>query len=45
MAWIKQDDGRWAKFDDDKVTIVNESEIEKLSGGGDWHMVRNRALS
>ena len=25
------------KFDDDKVSQVNEDEIVKLQGGGDWH--------
>mmetsp|Transcript_33495 Transcript_33495/g.85669 ORF Transcript_33495/g.85669 Transcript_33495/m.85669 type:complete len:548 (-) Transcript_33495:1598-3241(-) len=38
MAWTKQSREKWAKFDDDKVSFVDESEIEKLSGGGDWHM-------
>lgn len=27
----------WYKFDDKNVSIVRESDIEKLSGGGDWH--------
>jgi ubiquitin carboxyl-terminal hydrolase 14 len=27
----------WHKFDDDKVSIVRDADIEKLDGGGDWH--------
>ena len=30
--------GDWAKLDDDKVTLVKEDQILKLSGGGDWHI-------
>ncbi|PVV04345.1 hypothetical protein BB560_001155 [Smittium megazygosporum] len=33
----KPKESYWYKFDDDKVSIVNESEIYKLMGGGDWH--------
>jgi hypothetical protein len=31
---------KWLKYDDDKVSFVNDEEIKKLSGkgGGDWHM-------
>ncbi|OMJ22665.1 Ubiquitin carboxyl-terminal hydrolase 6 [Smittium culicis] len=34
---INDDTKLWYKFDDDKVSIVDESEIVKLEGGGDWH--------
>ena len=30
--------GDWAKLDDDKVSLVKEDQILKLSGGGDWHV-------
>ena len=26
------------KLDDDKVSMVTEEQILKLSGGGDWHV-------
>jgi len=40
VAWVKQPDGKWILFDDDKVREVDADEIKKLSGkgGGDWHM-------
>jgi ubiquitin carboxyl-terminal hydrolase 14 len=38
VGWVKTDDGRWLKFDDDQVSEVSEEEIKKLSGGGDWHI-------
>jgi len=40
VGWVKQEDDKWLKYDDDRVTIVNNEEIKKLSGkgGGDWHM-------
>jgi len=40
VSWVKEDDDQWLKFDDEKVTYVNNEEIKKLSGkgGGDWHM-------
>ncbi|CAI2179213.1 14091_t:CDS:10 [Funneliformis geosporum] len=28
----------WIKYDDDKVSIVTEEDIQKLDGGGDWHI-------
>lgn len=37
IAWTKQEDGRWVKFDDDTATVVTEEEVLALSGGGDWH--------
>jgi len=36
IGWTKNN-GKWVKFDDDKVTHVEEQEILDLSGGGDWH--------
>lgn len=36
VGWIKQKD-RWFKCDDDLVDPVDEDEVLKLSGGGDWH--------
>jgi len=38
VSWVKQPDGRWIEFDDDKLIERKEEEIQKLSGGGDWHM-------
>jgi len=40
IAWIKETDDKWLKYDDDRVSICNNEEIKKLSGkgGGDWHM-------
>ena len=37
IAWTKNTKGEWWKFDDDRVSMVNEDEITKLEGGGDWH--------
>lgn len=37
VAWVKQKNGNWVKFDDDMVSQVTEEEILRLSGGGDWH--------
>ncbi|KAF1742752.1 hypothetical protein MXB_3923 [Myxobolus squamalis] len=37
VAWIKIDNSKWAKLDDSVVTMVPESEILKLSGGGESH--------
>ena len=30
--------GDWVKLDDDKVSVLTEEQILKLSGGGDWHV-------
>jgi len=38
VSWVKQEDGTWVEFDDDKLTIRNEEEIQRLKGGGDHHM-------
>eukprot|EP00698_Gefionella_okellyi_P014610 TRINITY_DN4055_c0_g1_i1.p1 TRINITY_DN4055_c0_g1~~TRINITY_DN4055_c0_g1_i1.p1 ORF type:complete len:387 (+),score=81.30 TRINITY_DN4055_c0_g1_i1:378-1538(+) len=37
IAWVKEREDRWLKFDDDNVTPQNEQQILALSGGGDWH--------
>ncbi|XP_078428157.1 ubiquitin carboxyl-terminal hydrolase 6-like isoform X2 [Wolffia australiana] len=38
VAWIKQENGKWIEFDDERPSERREEEITKLSGGGDWHM-------
>jgi len=40
VSWVKQTDGKWLLFDDDKVREADIEDIKKLSGkgGGDWHM-------
>ncbi len=38
VSWVKQEDGSWIQFDDDKMIPRKEEEILTLSGGGDWHM-------
>ncbi|KAL1928924.1 hypothetical protein VTP01DRAFT_1983 [Rhizomucor pusillus] len=37
IAWVKNAEDKWYKFDDDKVSIVKDADIERLDGGGDWH--------
>ncbi|ORE09033.1 cysteine proteinase [Rhizopus microsporus var. microsporus] len=37
IAWVKKDTNEWYKFDDDKVSVLQDAEIERLDGGGDWH--------
>eukprot|EP00842_Homolaphlyctis_polyrhiza_P003139 jgi/Hompol1/3826/HPOL_003366-RA len=38
IGWVKQHNGdKWWKFDDEKVSQVNQEDITKLEGGGDWH--------
>ncbi|CAG8520264.1 7961_t:CDS:10, partial [Acaulospora colombiana] len=35
IGWVrKEDSDDWIKYDDDKVTIVSQDEIQKLAGGG-----------
>ncbi|VDM33200.1 unnamed protein product [Hydatigera taeniaeformis] len=36
VAWIKRK-GKWFKLDDTKVSEVDEEDILKLSGGGEYH--------
>lgn len=40
IAWVKQEDDKWLKFDDEKVSMVNNDEIQKLNGkgGADWNI-------
>lgn len=38
IAWVKEENDRWIKYDDDTVTQVSEDNIKKLSGGGEWHI-------
>lgn len=38
IAWIKHKPDEWLKCDDDKLSIVKDEDILKLSGGGDWHV-------
>ncbi|EFN53318.1 hypothetical protein CHLNCDRAFT_25814 [Chlorella variabilis] len=38
VSWVRQEDGQWVQFDDDKMILRKEEEVLTLSGGGDWHM-------
>jgi len=47
VAWVRQEEekdnnnssrSKWYKLDDDKVSYCTEEDIQRLSGGGDWHM-------
>ena len=35
LAWVKHSGNVWLKLDDDKVSMVLEEDILKLSGGGE----------
>lgn len=37
IAWVKKAANEWHKFDDDKVSVLGDADIERLDGGGDWH--------
>lgn len=37
VAWVKDKGTKWLKYDDSKVSELDEEEVKKLSGGGDWH--------
>ncbi|OAD70896.1 hypothetical protein PHYBLDRAFT_187881 [Phycomyces blakesleeanus NRRL 1555(-)] len=37
IAWVKKAEDEWFKFDDEKVSMVRDADIQKLDGGGDWH--------
>ncbi|KAI8144544.1 hypothetical protein BJV82DRAFT_607663 [Fennellomyces sp. T-0311] len=37
IAWVKKAEDEWHKFDDDKVSVVKDQDVERLDGGGDWH--------
>eukprot|EP00897_Mesotaenium_endlicherianum_P007692 jgi/Mesen1/6951/ME000360S06216 len=38
VAWVKQDNGKWIEFDDERPIARKAEEIPNLAGGGDWHM-------
>jgi len=38
VGYVKDSDGEWYKYDDDKVTPQAIEDILKLKGGGDWPM-------
>ncbi len=35
LAWVKHSGNVWLKLDDDKVSMVLEEDVLKLSGGGE----------
>ncbi|KAJ3210582.1 Ubiquitin carboxyl-terminal hydrolase 14 [Clydaea vesicula] len=37
IGWVKNENGDWFKYDDDKVSPCSQEDISKLEGGGDWH--------
>ncbi|KAI8910872.1 hypothetical protein EDD86DRAFT_189502, partial [Gorgonomyces haynaldii] len=49
IGWSKDENNKWWKYDDDKVSPCKEEDITKLEGGGDWHsayicLYRSKAL-
>jgi len=40
IGWVRREGfaNQWYKYDDDKVSIVDDAAIKNLDGGGDWHM-------
>jgi len=40
IAWVKQEDDKWLKYDDEKVSLCNNEDIIKLNGkgGADWNI-------
>lgn len=38
ISWVKKGGNEWLKYDDDKVSIIKDEDIQKLDGGGDWPM-------
>ncbi|KAK4529461.1 hypothetical protein CCYA_CCYA01G0318 [Cyanidiococcus yangmingshanensis] len=43
VAWVRDldqsmDRSIWLKYDDDRIETVDEEQIMRLCGGGDWHM-------
>eukprot|EP00013_Stygamoeba_regulata_P006781 CAMPEP_0177629698 /NCGR_PEP_ID=MMETSP0447-20121125/808_1 /TAXON_ID=0 /ORGANISM="Stygamoeba regulata, Strain BSH-02190019" /LENGTH=453 /DNA_ID=CAMNT_0019131039 /DNA_START=25 /DNA_END=1382 /DNA_ORIENTATION=+ len=40
VAWVKHSENVWYLFDDEKVSMVADTEVKKLSGSGgaDWHI-------
>lgn len=37
VAWVKRSKNDWLMCDDDNVRPIDDEEVLKLSGGGDWH--------
>ena len=37
VSWVRQEDGTWVQFDDDKMIPRKDEDALGLSGGGDWH--------
>eukprot|EP00457_Paulinella_chromatophora_P005857 gb/GEZN01005875.1/.p1 GENE.gb/GEZN01005875.1/~~gb/GEZN01005875.1/.p1 ORF type:complete len:512 (-),score=101.87 gb/GEZN01005875.1/:175-1710(-) len=38
IGWVKDKDGTWWRYDDEKVSSVTEEQIKNLCGGGDHDM-------
>ncbi|GLD93862.1 hypothetical protein PINS_up002467 [Pythium insidiosum] len=38
MAWVRHKGDDWFCYDDDDVSPCKTEDIQKLKGGGDWHM-------
>uniref|UniRef100_K3WGB7 Ubiquitin carboxyl-terminal hydrolase n=1 Tax=Globisporangium ultimum (strain ATCC 200006 / CBS 805.95 / DAOM BR144) TaxID=431595 RepID=K3WGB7_GLOUD len=38
MAWVRHEGDDWFCYDDDDVSPCKTEDINKLKGGGDWHM-------
>lgn len=38
MAWVREKGDDWFCYDDDDVSPCKTEDIQKLKGGGDWHM-------
>ncbi|TMW56383.1 hypothetical protein Poli38472_006393 [Pythium oligandrum] len=38
MAWVRHEGDDWFCYDDDDVSPCKTEDIQKLKGGGDWHM-------
>ncbi|KAJ0411477.1 hypothetical protein ATCC90586_008526 [Pythium insidiosum] len=38
MAWVRDKGDDWFCYDDDDVSPCKTEDIQKLKGGGDWHM-------
>jgi ubiquitin carboxyl-terminal hydrolase 14 len=38
VSWVKQEDGSWTEFDDEKPIPRKEEEVLSLKGGGDFQM-------
>ena len=38
IGWARDQGDDWFCFDDDSVSPCKSEDIQKLKGGGDWHM-------